>query len=447
MAKQRIFGLATAISMIVGIVIGSGIFFKADDILLATGGNIALGLVLLCLGAAALIFGALSFSEFALRCSGEGGLMSYYECFVSPRVAAGFGLFQAFVYLPTLLAVVPWVCIVFMQRLFGSNLNLLEQCLAALALTTGLWLINLLSRKLGAFCQRAATVVKLIPIVLISLYGLFYTGKPLGTELLEPGQELIRIHSVGLAWLSSLAPIAYAFDGWVLALTITPEVKEPQKTMPKALVIGPFIVLIAYLFYFGGLAKMLGPEAIMTLGDASIDQAIAHLISPFFAKVLLIFIIVSILGVCNGLMIAGIRLPQVLSKEIGLLPKRIGEKHEKLDLSLPSAFLCYIVTLAWLVVHYICQSTGILNGRDITEIAIVFSYLVYSVLYFRLIQLYLKKVVKSFFKGLICPIVAILGALTLLLGGIISSPFYVSMEILLCAMTFMFGMLLHDRTA
>ncbi len=442
---RRVFGLMTAISMIVGIVIGSGIFFKADDILLATGGNIALGFILLCLGAAALIFGALSFTIYAVRCSGEGGLMSYYEDFISPGVAAGFGFFQGFVYMPTLLAVVAWVCVFYIERLFGWQLNLLAECFGALILILVLLLINLLSRKLGAFCQRASTFIKLIPLVLIAGFGLFYAGDPIGPSLIPPGEHMISTHAIGFTWLASLAPIAYAFDGWSMSLNITPEVRQPHKTMPRALIIGPLIVLATYLLYFGGLVRMLGAEAIMTLGDASLDRAVAQLIHPFFAKILLVFIIIAILGVCNGIMMAGIRMPQVLSADSGILPKAIGQIHPKLDLSIRAAGLFFGITLFWLSVHYLCQSTGILNGRDITEIAIVFSYLIYCILYVRIIGLYRKGLVKSFFKGIVCPILAIIGAVALWIGGMISSPLFVALDILICLIVFLAGWYWFNR--
>lgn len=447
MTQHRVFGLATAISMIVGIVVGSGIFFKADDILLATGGNIHIGLMLLGLGAAAIIFGALSFTEYALRSSGEGGLLSYYDEFISPKVGAGFGFFQSFVYLPTLMAVVAWINVIFIARLFSLDLNLAQQCLGAVVLIFALLLINVLSRKLGAFCQTAATVLKLIPLIVIAVLGLSYQGEPIGASVLDPGAQLIPVHDVGLAWLASLAPIAFSFDGWTLSLTISPEVKDAKKTMPRALVLGPLIVLAAYLLYLSGLTKILGAEAIMTLGDASLDSALGYLFGPFAAKLMLVFIVIAILGVCNGLLIAGIRMPQALAEKAGILPESFAKRHERYDISLPSALLYLAITLFWLAAHYLLQNSGILNGRDITEIAIIFSYLCYIILYVKLIMMYKNKQVTSVFTGIICPIFASIGSLIMFVGGLISSPFYVGLDIAICAVVFIVGMYLYSKSA
>ena len=77
--KKNEYGLFTAIAMIVGIVIGSGIFFKSDNILVATGGSIALGVLVFCIAAIAIIFGSLTISQLASRSSQSGGLIAYAE--------------------------------------------------------------------------------------------------------------------------------------------------------------------------------------------------------------------------------------------------------------------------------------------------------------------------------------------------------------------------------
>ena len=77
--KKNEYGLFTAITMIVGIVIGSGIFFKSDNILIATGGSIALGVLVFFIAAIAIIFGSLTISQLASRSSKEGGLIAYAE--------------------------------------------------------------------------------------------------------------------------------------------------------------------------------------------------------------------------------------------------------------------------------------------------------------------------------------------------------------------------------
>ena len=77
--KKNEYGLFTAIAMIEGIVIGSGIFFKSDNILVATGGSVALGVLVFCIAAIAIILGSLTITQLASRSSKEGGLIAYAE--------------------------------------------------------------------------------------------------------------------------------------------------------------------------------------------------------------------------------------------------------------------------------------------------------------------------------------------------------------------------------
>ncbi|MBQ6811061.1 MAG: amino acid permease, partial [Firmicutes bacterium] len=107
-SKER-YSLFTAITMIVGIAIGSGIFFKADNVLAATGGSVFYGVILFVLGAVAIIFGGLSVAELASRTNKPGGIITYSEEFVSTRYGSAFGWFHCLVYYPTLICVVSYV--------------------------------------------------------------------------------------------------------------------------------------------------------------------------------------------------------------------------------------------------------------------------------------------------------------------------------------------------
>ena len=114
MENEKKYGLFTAITMIVGIVIGSGIFFKADDVLTYTNGNILLG-ILVFVAAIAIIFGSLSISQLATRTDNPGGLIAYAEEFINEKMGSAFGWFQVFLYLPSTIAVFAWVAGIYMS--------------------------------------------------------------------------------------------------------------------------------------------------------------------------------------------------------------------------------------------------------------------------------------------------------------------------------------------
>lgn len=103
------YSLFTAICLIVGICIGSGIFFKSDNILIATGGNVALGVAMMLLAATTIIFGGLTLARFAASTTGHGGLIACAEEFLGPRRAAFIGWNFTFLYMPVVCSVLSWV--------------------------------------------------------------------------------------------------------------------------------------------------------------------------------------------------------------------------------------------------------------------------------------------------------------------------------------------------
>lgn len=434
---RQIYGLPTTIAMIVGIVVGSGIFFKADNILIATGGSVSLGIMLLTLGAAAVIFGSLTIAEFAVRSDNSGGFVDYFDTFVGQRFGAGFGVFQTLVYYPAIQVVVGWASIIFLSLLLNIELTLEQQVIGAGVLTLVLTALNYLSRKLAGNFQNLATVVKLIPLFVFAAFGIFYTG---AQPQVPAGVEVIPAHSVGFGWLASLAPIAFSYDGWPIATTIAPEVRNAKKTMSRALVAGPIIVLIVYLLYFTGITRIAGPEYIMSMGDASVQAAATMIFGSAGAKLIMVFVVIAMVGVCNGVLLGGIRMPQALAERNILFPQSVARLDERYQLSPRSVGIYLLAVLIWMIAHYITQKTNVLNGRDVSEIAIVFSYAIYVVLYSRVFKMYQAGEIKSSFKGVICPLLASLGSAVILIGGLISSPVYIGIEIIICAIFFLLGM-------
>ena len=433
------YGLFTATTMIVGIVIGSGIFFKSDDILNYTGGNILLGVLVFCIGAFGIIFGSLTLTELSVRTARNGGIVGYYEDFVSPAVACGFGWFQTFIYFPTLTAVLAWVGGIYTCLLFNIPQSLETQTLFGLFYMVFFYALNVISLKSGGYFQNATTVIKLIPLLGIALAGIFMdVSKP----ALDAGIQLVKCQDVGLAWLAALAPIAFSFDGWIIATSITGEVKNPKKNMTLALIIGPIIVLAVYLLFFLGLNRMLGAEYILSARDAAIDKAGELLLGSRGTKILLSFVVISVLGVVNGVILGGIRMPQAMaSKQMIPGSERVAKLSPKTQLSNASCVIAFVSALIWMAVHYITQKTNALAGGDISEISIVFSYGCYIILYLRVIGLKKEKVVSGIFKGIICPLFAILGAAIIFVGGFISNPIYVLCFMVLCTVAGAMGFL------
>lgn len=432
--NNKHYGLGTAISMIVGICVGSGIFFKADDILGYTGGNVGLSVLIFSIGAFCVIFGNITLSQLAARTDRSGGVIAYFEEFISKKAAAGFGWFQIFAYYPSIAVVVSWVAGIYTTMLLGLPSTLEWQVGIGLFYLSFFFLLNYFSLKLGGQFQNVSTIMKLIPLIGIGLIGLFWKAPvPVPTENL-----VVPINQVGWGWLAALAPMAFSFDGWIISTSITHEVRNAKRTMPIALTIGPLIVLGVYLAYFLGMIAIVGSEYILEHQDNTIYNIGQILFGERGGTLILSFILIAVLGVVNGLVLGAIRLPQSLAEK-GMLPysSKIKIIDKKTQLSPQATLISVIIAFFWMGLHYLTQKFQILSGGDVSEIAIVFSYITYVILYLKVFQLNKNKII---------PIFAIIGSIIIVIGGIVSNPTFAPIFLFACSLIFLSGYTYFKKT-
>lgn len=416
--KKNEYGLFTAIGMIVGIVIGSGIFFKSDNILIATNGSISLGVIVFCIAAVGIIFGSLTISELASRDCKAGGIITYAENSYNSSVACAFGWFHTFLYYPTLIAVVSWVSGIYICMLFGIDGGLTLHTSIGFGAIIIFYILNILSARLGGYFQNLSTVIKIIPLILIAIAGIFF-GDPKSVSMNE------IVHMESTTWIAAIAPIAFSFDGWIIATSIGHEIRDSKRNLPKALVVAPLFILAIYVLYFIGISVLIGPEKVMALGDAHVDLAANTLFGPWGAKMVLIFVVVSILGTVNGLVMGHIRLPYSLALR-GMFPKseKIKIIDKKLGMPVNSAIVSFIISVVCLLIHFITQKYSLLPNSDISEISITMNYVMYILLYVKVFRMGMNNEVKGLWKGKINPILATVGSLIILFGSI-SNPLFI----------------------
>lgn len=422
MEENKKYGLFTSITMIMGIVIGSGIFFKADDVLTYTDGNVLVGIFIFCIAAIAIIFGSLSISQLAMRTDKPGGIISYAEEFVNKETAAAFGWFQTFLYLPATIAVVAWVAGLYICQLFNiTGDGFLNPYTIGFVVAVFIYTMNTLSAKAGGYIQNLAMIIKLIPLILFAILGLV-KGDP--QPILAGDLENIKTAGIGMGIMAAFAPIAFSFDGWIVSTSIAHEIKNSKRNLPIALIVSPIFVLIVYLAYFVGVSVFVGPENVLELGNDSVGKMASILFGETGSKVVLIFVIISVVGTLNGLTLGLIRSPYSLALRnmIPFSDKLSKENKNFNNMPLNSAIFSAIVTFIWYIVHYITQKNG-MKG-DVSEIAICISYLNYCVFYVVIIKLAIKGEIKNKFMGYFVPLMAILGSLIILSGGI-SNPLFI----------------------
>ncbi len=418
---KRKYGLFTAITMIIGIVIGSGIFFKADDVLRYTNGNIILGIFIFIVAAIAIVFGCLTISVLANMTDKPGGVIAYTEEFVGIGPSCAFGWFQTFLYLPTLAAVVSWVSGIYLCQLFSIKITLEATILIGLICLTALFILNVMSAKLGGYFQNASMIIKMVPLLIIAIAGLIF-GNP-GKVITQDISGIQHAAKSG-GWIASFAPIAFSFDGWIVSTTICHEIKNSKRNLPLALTISPLIILLVYIMYFTGISSLLGPDKVLELEDGSVFSAMTMLLGNLGAKIILVFVVISVIGTVNGIALGFIRMPYSLALR-NMIPgsKYIKIENKKLGgISIPSAVLAYVLSLFWMAVHYLTQKFA-MRG-DVSEIAIGISYLNYIALYIAVMKLTKSGKIKGKIKGYLVPGLAILGSFVIISGSI-SHPLFI----------------------
>lgn len=414
--QKRGYNLFTAIAMIVGIVIGSGIFFKADNMLVSTNGNVGLAVIIFCIAAFSIVFGSLTFSQFASLTDKPGGLITYANEFVGKRFACGLGWFQMYIYYPTLAIVLSWVVGIYTGVVFGWDLSLMGQIGIGLVWYVICFGYNMVSARFGGIFQEASMIIKLIPLFAIAIAGIIF-GHPL-EAIMNPSSEAIEATKT-LAWISAIGPVAFSFDGWIISTAVAHEVKDAKKNMPRALIAAPLFVLVAYLLYFLGICGYVGPEKVMELGDASVSLLATQLFGSGFAAAIMIFVVISVMGTANGIILGFIRIPYSLGLR-NMIPGSnfVKQLHPKTNMPFNSAVYCFIIGLVWWGIHFVTQKYSILPNSDISEIAIVMNYLLYVFLYYKAFELWRSGKIKGIASGIIYPLLATVGSLFILIGGL-----------------------------
>lgn len=425
---KRNYSLLTAITMITGIVIGSGIFFKADNVLEYANGNVILGVIIFAVAAIAVVFGSLTISQLAIRTDKPGGLVSYAEDFVGTGAATMFGWFESFLYLPTLASVVAWASGIYVSQLMGyTDFSVTRNTIIGFIAVTFFYLMNALSAKLGGYFQNASMFIKLIPLVLLAVLGLAF-GHP-ATSLDAASGEALTSSMKTLGFLGAFGPIAFSYDGWIVSTSVCHEIKNSKRNLPLALSIAPIFVLVVYLAYFLGLTSYLGADTVLAEGDNSVFLAASNLFGSMGAKAVLICVVISILGTVNGVCLGLIRLPYSLALRNMMPASKVFKKENKKLGGMPtnSALLVYVLSVVYLLINnaVLNSKNEFIAGLDISEISICVLYLIYIALYIAVIKLAKKGDIKNKFLGYVAPVLAIIGSLIIFSGAVVKASFFI----------------------
>ena len=388
-AMEKKYGLPTAICMVVGIVIGSGVFFKAEKVLQATGGNMPLGILAWLIVGAIMIVCSYVFGTMADRWGKSGGLVDYAEAAVGPRYAYYVGWFMASLYTPCLVSALAWISARYFCVLLGWDITGGACMTIAGALLCLDHVLNALAPRLAGKFQVSATVIKLIPLALMAVCGAaagLFNGRLLENFATAAGAA----GSGGGGLMASTVAVAFAYEGWILATSISGELRDAKRTLPIALLVGALIVVAVYILYYIGLNGAVTTAELMESGEQAAKMAFQRVFGPAAGTVVFVLIVISCLGTLNGLTLSCCRgLYALAARGEGPCPRLFGQVDPVTSMSTNSAMASLGFSALWLVYFYGANVGGPWFGPfsfDTSELPIITLYGMYVPLFLQLMR-------------------------------------------------------------
>lgn len=310
--------LLQGLALVVGMIIGSGIFLK-PGVVLRDAGSSAMALVAWIAGGIITLAAALSVAEIASNIPKSGGLYTYLEQLYGEKWGFLLGWVQSVVSYPASVAAQAIAFSVYCAYFVPMGTG--QQRLLAIGIMAFVLVLNILSTKYGGIIQVAATIGKLIPIVAIIGMGLAAQSIPGAAGI----SGSLLGGSAGAAILGTL----WAYDGWIGVTNMAGEMKNPKKNLPKVIAIGIIFVIVVYALFNVVVFKTLPAETLMNSETPGADTAVA-LFGAGGAAFLTAGIMVSVFGSLNGYLMTAARVPQAMAEK-GQLPlsRLIGKLHPK----------------------------------------------------------------------------------------------------------------------
>ena len=315
---RRTLGLADLVLIVVGTVIGSGIFRVPSAVLQQTGGSVGLALIVWFAAGILSLLGALTFAEMGAAKPDAGGLYVFIRDALGPLPAFLYGWTMFLVIASGSAAT---LAVAFKDYL-GAFVALppLAGKLVAIAMLAVVMLINVRGARQGANVQGVATILKVLAILVMSIFLLIFGRGSSGTAGLWPAQwNASLLTGVGLAMISVL----WAYEGWQYVTFSAGETKDPQRIFPRGIVAGTSLVIAIYVIANIAYVAAIGPEGVMGSQRVAAD-AVSALFGAAAGRLIAAIILVSMFSATNGLTLTAPRLYYSMARD-GVFFSRLAQ--------------------------------------------------------------------------------------------------------------------------
>ena len=404
-------GVSAAMALVVGCVIGAGVFFKPASIFAQTGGAPGMGMLAWIIGGLASLLGALTFAEVAVMIPRTGGMVAYLNDAFNEPVAFMAGWMQTVIFYPAFLAGYGITIGNELTALLGISPSF--QLPIAICLIVILIGANSLGSKAAGNIQLVSTICKLIPLVLLMVFG-FILGSgdnPVFTPMVGEGK------STGAVLGSTLLAVLFAFEGWTNVGAIAGEMKNPGKDMPRAIVGGVSIIMAVYFIINLALLWVLPAEQMAALnyeGAPSVASVAAKfMFGDIGGTLVTVGIIISVIGAANGFLLSGSRVSYHLAAYNTLPGSKYLAKLNNRQVPTNSIMLIGVIAIIYCFIGQLNLIEGMTTFDLLTNLAVFSCWIFYTLTFASVIVLRKKQPnAERKYKVPLYPVVPILAILS-----------------------------------
>ncbi|XP_010212286.1 PREDICTED: B(0,+)-type amino acid transporter 1 [Tinamus guttatus] len=428
MNLQKQVGLISGICMIVGTIIGSGIFISPKSVL-ANVGTVGPCLTIWAACGVLATLGALCFAELGTMITKSGGEYPYLMEAFGPIPAYLFSWTSLLVTKPSSFAI---ICLSFAEYASAPFYpgcdppQVVIKCLAAAAIVI-ITTVNSLSVKLGSYLQNFLTAAKMIIVTIIIVSGivLLAQGKTDNFKDAFKGSK-VSVGSISLAFYNGL----WAYDGWNQLNYITEELKNPYRNLPLSIIIGIPLVTVCYVLmnisYFTVMTstELLQSQAVaVTFGDRVLYPA---------SWLVPLFVAFSTIGSANGTCFTAGRLVYVAGREGHMLKVLSYISVKRLT---PAPAIIFYGAIA--IIYIIPGDIETLINYFSFAVWIFYGLTVFALIVMRFTRKELKRPIRV---PIVIPVIVTLISLLLVLAPIITAP---ELAYLYCVLFILSGLIFY----
>jgi APA family basic amino acid/polyamine antiporter len=293
--------------IVIGTVIGSGIFIVPGDVMRQTGGAVGLSLLVWVVGGVLSLLGALTYAELGASRPDAGGLYVYLKDAFGPAAGFLYGWTAFFVIGSGSVATLA-VAFTRYAREFVP-LGGFEAKLLAVAVIAVVATINVLGTRRGADVQNWSTAIKAGAIVVMSALLLAARPDEAAPAPAVPAPESL-VAGLGLAMVGVL----WAYEGWTYVTFSAGETTDPQRMLPRGLIFATACVMGIYLLANVAYVAALGAAGVAA-GERVAAEAVGAVAGPSAGKAIAAVILVSMFSAANGVTLTVPRMYYAMARD------------------------------------------------------------------------------------------------------------------------------------